>query len=88
LWYTENFQNEESIPIRKECFENLQNREYLAKSETQFSEEFIVDMILKPLLLGPLKTQRLWQILTPPDRAFLLDSALLSRSEKGLQRQE
>ena len=24
--------NKESIPIRKECFENLQKREYLAKA--------------------------------------------------------
>jgi len=26
--------NKESIPIRKECFENLQNRGFLAKKET------------------------------------------------------
>jgi hypothetical protein len=24
--------SKESIPLRKECFENLQNREYLAKT--------------------------------------------------------
>jgi hypothetical protein len=29
-------------------FLGLQNREYLAKSETQFSKKFIVDMVDKP----------------------------------------
>ena len=35
----------ETTPIRG-VLGDLQNREYLAKSETQYSKEFIVDMII------------------------------------------